>query len=172
MARDPEKKKASDRARYHRNPEKKKASCAKYREQNRKKIAAVNKVYREQNREKVAASKRDSNKRNHKRISSYTRAYRKRNHERYRELHAEGSRRRRCKKKNSSIYLTANEKEKILLLERTRQEIQTETGRAYHIDHILPISHGGIHHPMNLRILDGVENTSKWNKLLPEGVRK
>ena len=185
MARDPEKKKASDRARYHRNPEKKnaldraryhrnpekkKASCAKYREQNRKKIAAVNKVYREQNREKVAASKRDSNKRNHKRISSYTRAYRKRNHERYRELHAEGSRRRRCKKKNSSIYLTANEKEKILLLERTRQEIQTETGRAYHIDHILPISHGGIHHPMNLRILDGAENSSKCNKLLPEGI--
>jgi hypothetical protein len=186
MARDPEKKKASDRARYqsrnpekqnaldraryHRNPEKKKASCAKYREQNRKKIAAVNKVYREQNREKVAASKRDSNKRNYKRISSYTKAYRKRNHERYRELHAEGSRRRRCKKKNSSIYLTANEKEKILLLERTRQEIQTETGRAYHIDHILPLSHGGIHHPVNLRILDAVENISKWNKLLPEAI--
>ena len=58
----------------------------------------------------------------------------------------------------------------MLVMERTRQELQTETGRVYHIDHILPISHGGIHHPINLRILDGRENTSKWNKILPEAI--
>jgi hypothetical protein len=66
--------------------------------------------------------------------------------------------------------LTANEKEKMLLLERTRQQLQSETGREYHIDHILPITHGGIHHPVNLRILDGRENVSKQDKLFPEAI--
>jgi hypothetical protein len=66
--------------------------------------------------------------------------------------------------------LTANETKQIVILERTRQELQRETGREYHIDHILPIAHGGIHHPVNMRILDGRENESKQDKLLPEAI--
>ena len=66
--------------------------------------------------------------------------------------------------------MTAKEKEKLLLLERTRRELQRETGRVYHIDHILPLSHGGLHHPINLRILESIENLSKQDKLLPEAI--
>ena len=58
----------------------------------------------------------------------------------------------------------------MLLLEKTRRELQAETGRKYQIDHILPICHGGIHHPVNLRILEASENGSKQDKILPEAV--
>jgi hypothetical protein len=68
------------------------------------------------------------------------------------------------------VYFTAEERQTVLSLERTRKQLQKETGRIYHIDHILPIVHGGIHHPINLRILDGIENSSKSDKLLPEAI--
>ena len=133
------------------DPEKKKARDKRYRERNRERRATNSKDWRERNPERVTVNKR---------------LWRERNP----EFGIEYTRRRRASKRNAFVPLTTNEKAKLLILERTRQELQTETGRAYHLDHILPISHGGIHHPMNLRILDGGENNSKWNKLLPEGI--
>ena len=151
MARDPEKKKAIDKA---------------YRERNPEKMAAKDKSYRERNREREAAKCKAWRGRNPERVKVNKRLWRERNP----EFGTEYTRRRRASKRNAFVPLTTNEKAKLLILERTRQELQTETGRAYHLDHILPISHGGIHHPMNLRILDGAENSSKCNKLLPEGI--
>lgn len=66
--------------------------------------------------------------------------------------------------------MSIKEREKLLLLENSRLELQRETGREYHIDHILPIRYGGIHHPINLRILEGEENLSKHANILPEAV--
>jgi hypothetical protein len=195
-----EKKKAYNKLYRERNRERLAAKDKAYRERNLERIAAKDKAYRERNREKIAARliawrKRNPEQnreiqrraekawleRNPGRKSTTGKAYRERNRERLaakdkawrernRELVNENCRIRRCKKKNASVYLTANEKEKMLLLERTRQELQRETGREYHIDHILPITHGGIHHPVNLRILDGRENESKQDKLLPEAI--
>ena len=68
------------------------------------------------------------------------------------------SSRRRAKKKNCCVWLTEKEKQQILILEKTKRILRKETGIDYHIDHILPIVHGGIHHPINLRILEGKEN--------------
>ncbi len=181
---------------YQRNRERAAATSKAYRERNRERIAAVEKAYRERSRERKARNMKAWHKLNPEKKAAYDKAYRERNHEKtlmrkkaYREQNrerveagkkawrkrnpdiiSENNRRRRCKKKNSSVRLTANEKEKILSMERTRQELQRETGREYHIDHILPINHGGIHHPVNLRILDGRENLSKHNKLLPEAI--
>ena len=163
---DPEKKKAIDKAYRERNPEKMAAKDKSYRERNPEKIASKNKTYRERNREREAAKCKAWRGRNPERVKVNKRLWRERNP----EFGTEYTRRRRASKRNAFVPLTANEKAKLLILERTRQELQTETGRAYHLDHILPISHGGIHHPMNLRILDGGENSSKCNKLLPEGI--
>jgi hypothetical protein len=135
-------------------------------QRNRDRAAATSKAYRERNHEKTLMRKKAYREQNRERVEAGKKAWRKRNP----DIISENNRRRRCKKKNSSVRLTANEKEKILSMERTRQELQRETGREYHIDHILPINHGGIHHPVNLRILDGRENESKHNKLLPEAI--
>lgn len=166
---------------YERNCEQKAANGKAYRERNRGRIAARRKAYRERNRERIAASKKAYRENNREREAAQKKAWRKRNSERIAatkkawkernpELIQETRRRRRAKKKNAQIILTAKEKEKLLVLERTRSELQEETGRAYHLDHILPLAHGGLHHPMNLRILEGAENLSKQDKLLPEAI--
>lgn len=178
---DKEEKKAYDKAWYERNRER--AAATKkawrecnpiynkaYRERNRERIAAKHKVYHkawaERNRERKAATNKAWRERNPDRVAATTKAWRERNP----ELDREKFRRRRAKKKNALVTLTSNEKEKLIVLERTRQELQKETGRAYHIDHILPLAHGGLHHPINLRILEGTENLSKQDKLLPEAI--
>ena len=148
---DKEKQKAYDKAWHERNREHKSEANKAWRERNREHKSEINKAWCERNRERKAASDK---------------AWRKHNPEITQEHH----RQRRAKKKNAQVTLTSNEKQKLFLLERTRQELQTETGRAYHIDHILPISHGGIHHPINLKILEGAENISKRDKILPEAI--
>ena len=182
---DPEKRKAAQKVWYERNRERKTATTKAWRVRNREREAATNKAWRVRNRERVRDRKAVTNKAwyesNRKRSAELKKAWRERNREREAatkkawcernpELLAEKNRRRRAKKKNAQVHLTANEKAKMLVLERTRQELQRETGRAYHIDHILPLSHGGLHHPINLRILEGAENISKQDKLLPEAI--
>jgi hypothetical protein len=163
---DPEKKKAADKAYRERNPERVAASKRAWCKRNLERKAATNKAWHKRNREQELVKNKAWYKRNRERKAVTNKAWRENNP----ELHIEKSIRRRAKKRNSVIPLTANERQSILVMERTRQELQTETGRSYHIDHILPLSHGGVHHPMNLRILDGGENNSKCNKILPEAI--
>ena len=193
---DPEKKKATEKAYRERNREHIAKTEKAYRERNREHIAATDRIWREGNRERRAATNKAWCERNRERKAetdrawcernperrvAISKAYRERNPERvaasqkaYRERNpetkAENGRIYRCRKRNATIRLTANEKQKMISLERTRQELQKETGREHHIDHIIPIVHGGIHHPINLRILDGRENLSKHDKLLPEAI--
>jgi hypothetical protein len=58
----------------------------------------------------------------------------------------------------------------MLLLEKTRRQLCEETGQEYHIDHIIPLSRGGLHHPTNTRIIEGKDNLLKSNQLLPEAI--
>ena len=179
--RDPEKKKAADKAWYERNRERRAATHKAWYERNRERKAAMDKAWSESNREQRLAINKAWRKRNPERVAAMNKAWSERNPERKAattkawvernpELHKEKARRRRAKKKNAQVRLTANEKEKLLVLERTRSELQKETGREYHIDHTLPLNHGGLHHPINLRILEGAENISKRDKLLPEAI--
>jgi len=161
-----ERRAATDKAWRERNPERATATDKAWRERNRERRAATDKAWYERNRERRAATGKAWRERNRERAAATGKAWRERN----RERRAEKDRRQRCRKRNASIHLTANENQQLLILERTRQELQRETGREYHIDHILPIVHGGISHPLNLRILDGRENESKQDKLLPEAI--
>jgi 5-methylcytosine-specific restriction endonuclease McrA len=46
-------------------------------------------------------------------------------------------------------------------------ELKTEeTGIPYEVDHIIPISKGGLHHQNNLQVITRTENRSKGNKIL------
>jgi 5-methylcytosine-specific restriction endonuclease McrA len=38
----------------------------------------------------------------------------------------------------------------------------------YHVDHRIPISRGGLHHPDNLWVIPATENLRKYNKLPEE----
>jgi len=46
-----------------------------------------------------------------------------------------------------------------------REELRAATGITYHIDHIYPLSKGGIDHPSNYQLLSPEENLSKGAKV-------
>jgi len=66
--------------------------------------------------------------------------------------------------------LTAEEQKQMGDLEIQRQVMTKTTGIEHHLDHILPLSRGGIHHPINLRVISWEENVSKGSKLIPEAM--
>ena len=46
-------------------------------------------------------------------------------------------------------------------------ELKTkETGIPHEVDHIIPISKGGLHHQNNLQVITRTENRSKGNKII------
>jgi hypothetical protein len=162
-----EKRKAQSKAYYEANREKSKAQKKAYREANCEKIKARDKAYRKANREKIKAQKKTYRQANPEKKKAREKAYRKANPEKIRIK----NRRRRAKEANAYVPLNEKEKKYQLHLELARIALQEETGREYHLDHILPITHGGIEHPVNWRLMEGKENLSKWAKILPEAVR-
>ena len=70
----------------------------------------------------------------------------------------------RAAKFSQTLVLTKEENERILTLYKECAILTEATGVLHHVDHIHPISKGGIHHPDNLQILTAMENISKGNK--------
>jgi 5-methylcytosine-specific restriction endonuclease McrA len=72
---------------------------------------------------------------------------------------------RRALIKNQTPNLSEKEIELIFEIYKNCIKINQETGIPHEVDHIIPISKGGIHHPNNLQILTMKENRKKGNKL-------
>lgn len=66
-----------------------------------------------------------------------------------------------AKKKDQTPILTELENEKILMYYKIRGYL----GKGWHVDHIIPLSKGGLHHPENLQILTKAANHQKYNKI-------
>jgi hypothetical protein len=152
------------------NAESIKAYEKEYRKANREKILAQKREhyreYRKANHEKILAQKREYYKSNHERIRAQARKYRKANPDKthaYCVLY-------RARKRECSVPLTEAEKTKLRSLSRKMQRLNKKGGVEYHIDHIIPMDYGGVHHPCNLRIMEGSENLSKSNKITPEAL--
>jgi len=56
---------------------------------------------------------------------------------------------------------------KILEFYKEAERLTKETGIMYSVDHIIPISKGGLHHQDNLQVITLSENSRKGNKLCP-----
>lgn len=65
--------------------------------------------------------------------------------------------------------LTTTEQAQVKALYHLRLRLTRETGVEYHVDHRIPLSKGGKHHPDNLWVIPAVENLRKGAKL-PAGV--
>jgi hypothetical protein len=126
------------------------------------------KTFYQENRERVLAEKKEYRETNRVVIRATQKVYR--DSEKGRSKNAEEARERRALKKKSCVPLTHSEREQMLLLEKTRRQLCEETGQEYHIDHIIPLSRGGLHHPTNTRIIEGKDNLLKSNQLLPEAI--
>lgn len=69
---------------------------------------------------------------------------------------------RRSRITNCTVNLTAQEKTDIENIYAKCQRMNKKAGKiAFHVDHIKPLSKGGLHHPSNLQILTAQENVRK-----------
>jgi len=77
--------------------------------------------------------------------------------------------RHRAEKINATPILTQSEKEKVALYYLKAKEM----GNDWHVDHIQPLSKGGLHHPDNLQIIPAYHNQKKYNNenyIVPENL--
>jgi len=72
------------------------------------------------------------------------------------------------RKQRMKCNLTKEERQAIRLIYEECQRISKETGIPHHVDHIIPLALGGLHHPSNLQILTAKENMKKGCKLISD----
>lgn len=73
--------------------------------------------------------------------------------------------RRRARKYGADLELTDTEKRTVSLLYSRRDELTEWSGIRFEVDHIVPLSKGGRHHPSNLQLLPATENRRKGSNM-------
>ena len=145
---------------------------AKYRKNNKEKNATGKKKWYEKNKEKAAATMKKWQGNNRDKCATAMKKYRKNNKEKcvtarkkwYKDnpdkVNAYAAKHRALRLKQTPV-LTETEHQQIELIYKKRDEL----GSNYHVDHIQPLSKGGLHHPNNLQIVTEKYNLQKGSKL-------
>ena len=153
---------------YEANKEKITAQNKAYREANKEKIDAQKKVYYEANKEKIAAKRKAYQEDNKEKIAARKKAYYEANKDWIKARHrayvkdnraagtAQGNK-RRAMKLNQTPDLNKAEKVEIEFMYLYNQIMPGD----WHVDHIVALANGGLHHPANLQILSKFDNLSK-----------
>lgn len=72
---------------------------------------------------------------------------------------------RKLRIKAQTPYFSEQERERLEQIYALRDSLNQAAGRlAYHVDHIQPLSRGGLHHPDNLRVISAADNIRKGAK--------
>ena len=109
---------------------------------------------------------RETQAKNYERRKDYVNARSKRwqqaNKERLREYNA----RRRVRVAKTELSLTVEQQANILAFYAKAKAMTELSGIPYEVDHIKPLSKGGLHHPDNLRVITRTANRKKGARLL------
>jgi len=151
------------------NKDKVRLSNSIYRKNNKDKIRLSSSIYRKNNKDKLliyGRKYRDVNKEKLQAYSrAYSRAYGKKNRHKRRAYKVE----RKCRIKWATCETSKKARREMIYL--ISSEVSLETGITHEVDHIIPISKGGLNHEDFLMITTGKYNNHKNNKLdypLPE----
>lgn len=120
--------------------------------------------WKKANKEKWASYMCDWRDKNKEKINEYDRSRYNESSPRKIQHHA-ACVARRAKKLEQTPSLSQEEKKQIQDLYWLAKDLKAVTGEEYHVDHIHPISKGGLHHPDNLQILPSDLNLKKSNKV-------
>ena len=93
--------------------------------------------------------------------ASYYRYYEKNKH-----IYIKNSAKRRATLKMQTPDLTTEEISRLNYIYWLRKDLETVSGEFYDVDHVHPISKGGLHHPDNLQVLPRDLNRSKGAKVI------
>jgi hypothetical protein len=158
------------KAYYEANKENLKAQCKKYEEENK----ARKKAYLEANKEKIKARTKAYYQKNKKQILTRIKKYEEENKEKLKvtkkiwrkdnsdKVQAKNAR-RRALKMNGHEELSADDKFVIEECYELRHLRTKTTGIKWHVDHIIPLSKGGLHKPTNLQVVPATWNLQKNN---------
>lgn len=113
---------------------------------NRDDILKKRSIYYQENREYILSFQKEWGKRNPHKINQQ-------------------AAKRRAWKKKQTPDLTKSQEEYIDYLYWLARDLRAITGEDYHVDHIYPLSKGGLHHPDNLQILPSDLNLKKGSKV-------
>jgi len=137
-----EKAKVASAKRYEENSEKMKELFKLYYENNREKVDSYKKKWAEENPEKCAASRKNWKEKNLDKVNAYTA-------------------KRRAAKRNQTPELSEEEKKAIEGMYWHCRDLEVISGQKYHVDHIKPLSKGGLHCLSNLQVLPADLNMCK-----------
>ena len=143
-----------------RNKDKIKAYRKAYRKANKEILAAKHKKWQQENKETVNALNRSYRAKNKEKTAAYNKKWRDNNKDKVCTFSAN----RRALKFRATIRLTELDKfviDEMYNLARIRTE---QTGFEWHVDHIKPLTKGGLHKPTNLQVVPGTWNVSKGNR--------
>jgi 5-methylcytosine-specific restriction endonuclease McrA len=73
--------------------------------------------------------------------------------------------RRAVQKRATPVNLSKADRIRIRQLFEKRNKLTEITGVEHHVDHIIPLSRGGSHHPDNMQVITALENIKKGSKL-------
>lgn len=129
-----------------------------YYEKNKEKVAAYHKQYYIDNKESINNKTKKYWHENKERLNAWQREYCKNNKDKFNSYNAK----RRANISENTKVLTQEEQTLITEYYSTCQFLGTDK---YHVDHIVPLHLGGLHHSSNLQILTVEDNLSKGAKL-------
>lgn len=144
-AANPEKARARNAAWNKANPEKAHASVTAWHKANPERVRANSAAWRKKHPDTARASSRAWQKANPERYLANTRAY-------------------QIRKLKQAPSLTVEQQADVIALYAKARALTELVGEPYHVDHIKPLSKGGLHHPDNLQVLLGRDNLRKGAK--------
>jgi hypothetical protein len=149
---------------YKKDSDTKKAYNKGYWKENKASLSKKNKQWRQANKEHVKRQMEAYRVRHKERLSARGKVtgkvWRANNKDKIAEKHA----RRRARIKNQSPPITNLEKSLCTALYWMSRVLSNSCNEPFHVDHIQPISKGGLHVFDNLQILSAEENLSKHTK--------
>ena len=138
---------------------------------NKEAIAVSTKHYHENNREAIAVNMKHYREKNKEHLVVYDKQYAKNNPDKINAIAAK----RRATKLKQTPDLTRGQRQEIVDLYELSTFAYEISGIKHHVDHIIPLVKGGLHHPLNLQVITATENLSKNDKMpdeLPKGLRE